>query len=721
MPAAAPAADPRHRPRARRRHRRRPRRPHRRLPARQGRPPAHGARGHRRRRRHQPDRRARRLALRHRRPPLLHQGAPRSRRSGTRSSPTRTSCSGPARAASTTRASSSTTRSSRSTPCAPSASIEAIRCGLSFLWVRVRPPKDQTTLEGYVVANYGWRLYGHFFKTYSEKVWAVPPSEISADWGAQRIKGMSLWTAVWEPVRAKLAGRRGKGQQVTSLIEEFQYPKYGPGMMWERCQELVEAQGSKVVFDAPVTRITPRRRAGPPSVARRAAPTYDADHVISSMPFTHLLRAMDPPVPAEVQQAADDLAFRDFLSVALVVPADKVAWTDNWIYIHAPEVKTMRVQNFGSWSPYMVKDGRNVLGLEYTVHEGDEWWTASDEELVEKGKAELEALGPHAGRRRRGRLRGADAEGVPGLRRGLPGQRRRAARLARGQHARTCTPSAATACTGTTTRTTRCTRPCSRSRTSSGPPTTSGTVNVEEEYHEEGDPPPGTKGTGRDAPILPKRPASHRVARGASSPPSRWRRPAGPGGLRARRGPRRPRVQRPVPLPPHGRGPGPGRRLPDLRRAHAALAAGLPVPALARLPGHQRRPDRRLPPQRGALHAGDPARPLVRPAVRERPGGAGGRRGRGGRSRASGCSPAPSSPSRSRPSRSCSWWAWSSGTRPASRSRVVLGAGDRLVGPHPRRGRAARPVVVVGWWPPGPVAAPRWRPSPWSRGGRPCW
>ena len=140
--------------------------------------------------------------------------------------------------------------------------VEAIRCGLSFLWVRVHPPKDQTTLEGYVAANYGWRLYGHFFKAYSTKVWAVPPSKISAEWGAQRIKGMTLWTAVWEPFRARFAGKRGKGQQVTSLIEEFQYPKHGPGMMWERCQTLVEGQGSKVVFEAPVTQDHPCRRTG---------------------------------------------------------------------------------------------------------------------------------------------------------------------------------------------------------------------------------------------------------------------------------------------------------------------------------------------------------------------------------------------------------------------------------------------------------------------------
>ena len=272
--------------------------------------------------------------------------------------------------------------------------VEAVRCGLSFLWVRVRPPKDQSTLEGYIVANYGWRLYGHLFKTYTEKVWATPASEISADWGAQRIKGMTLWSAVWEPLRARFAGARDRSKQVTSLIEQFQYPKFGPGMMWERCRDLVEAGGTKVIMQTPVTRIRHESGRAVAVVAETDGVTteYPADHVISSMPFPHVLKAMDPPVPAEVQAAADDLRFRDFLSVALVVPADKVPWTDNWIYIHAPEVKTMRVQNFGSWSPYMVSEGHNVLGLEYTVAEGDEWWTAGDDELIEKGKAELEAL-----------------------------------------------------------------------------------------------------------------------------------------------------------------------------------------------------------------------------------------------------------------------------------------------------------------------------------------
>jgi protoporphyrinogen oxidase len=273
--------------------------------------------------------------------------------------------------------------------------IEAFRCGLSFLWVRIHPPKDLSTLEGYIASNYGWRLYGHFFKTYSEKLWAIPASKIGADWGAQRIKGMTLWSAVWEPLRARFAGARKGSKQVTSLIGQFQYPKYGPGMMWERCRDLVEAGGTKVIMETPVTRIRHQAGRAVAVVAEKDGVTteYPADHVVSSMPFPLLLRAMDPPVPPEVQAAADGLAFRDFLSVALVVPAGKVPWTDNWIYIHAPEVKTLRVQNFGSWSPYMVSEGHNVLGLEYTVTEGDEWWTAPDDELIEKGKAELELLG----------------------------------------------------------------------------------------------------------------------------------------------------------------------------------------------------------------------------------------------------------------------------------------------------------------------------------------
>jgi protoporphyrinogen oxidase len=272
---------------------------------------------------------------------------------------------------------------------------EAFRCGLSFLWVRIRPPRDRTTLEGYIVSNYGWRLYRHFFKTYNEKVWGVSASEISADWGAQRIKGMSLWTAVWEPIRSSLAGaRRDKTRQVTSLIEEFQYPKLGPGMMWERCAEQVVAMGGTVRMETAAAAVHVEDGAAVAVTVASAGGTerIEASHVISSMPLTTLARIVDPPAPDEVLAAADELHYRDFLTVALVVPEER-GFPDNWIYIHSPDVKVGRIQNFGVWSPYLVKDGRTCLGMEYFVFEGDELWTSSDDDLVALATKELATIG----------------------------------------------------------------------------------------------------------------------------------------------------------------------------------------------------------------------------------------------------------------------------------------------------------------------------------------
>ena len=274
--------------------------------------------------------------------------------------------------------------------------IEAVRCVGSYVWARVHPPKDQTNLEGFYAARFGWRLYGIFFKTYTEKVWGVPVAEIEADWGAQRVKDLSLFRAVIEALKPKWIRRgRDTAHQVTSLIEEFNYPKYGPGMMWERAAELVTARGTKVVFDSTVSAIhhDEGQAVAVTATTDGAQTRYGCTHVVSSMPLGALVRAMDPPPPPGVLAAADGLTYRDFITVALVVSADRVDWDDNWIYIHAPEVKTMRIQNFGSWSPYLVKDGRNVLGLEYTVWEGEPAWTAPDGELIEQGKRELEQLG----------------------------------------------------------------------------------------------------------------------------------------------------------------------------------------------------------------------------------------------------------------------------------------------------------------------------------------
>jgi protoporphyrinogen oxidase len=218
---------------------------------------------------------------------------------------------------------------------------------------------------------------------------------MSADFGAQRSKGMSLMTAIVDAMTPKaIKARRAKGEQVTSLIESFNYPKYGPGQMWEKAAEIVTAAGSEIVFHAKVVKIRHRDAAAYEVVATVDGEerTYPCSHVISSMPFRSLIRALDPPVPEPVRAAAEGLTYRDFMTVALVVPVE-YSFPDNWIYIHDPAVKVGRIQNFGSWSPYLVKEGRTCLGLEFFVNEGDDMWTKSDEDLVEQGKRELQQLG----------------------------------------------------------------------------------------------------------------------------------------------------------------------------------------------------------------------------------------------------------------------------------------------------------------------------------------
>ena len=268
--------------------------------------------------------------------------------------------------------------------------IEAIRCVASYAWARVSPPKDQSTLEGWIVSRFGWRLYNHFFKTYNEKLWGVPVNKLPSDFAAQRIKNLSLWNAVVNGLMPKR-----KQKTITSLIEEFQYPKYGPGMMWERCRDLVVKMGCKIEMNTRVAQIKHTNGRATSVVARRKDGTeteYPASHVISSMPISQLLKAMEPTAPPEIFRAADDLHYRDFLTVALVVP-EKYSFPDNWIYVHSKDVQVGRIQNFGSWSPYLVKEGRTCLGLEFFVFEGDKTWNKPDAELIEQGKRELEILG----------------------------------------------------------------------------------------------------------------------------------------------------------------------------------------------------------------------------------------------------------------------------------------------------------------------------------------
>lgn len=269
--------------------------------------------------------------------------------------------------------------------------VESILCVLSYLKARLFPVKAPKSVEQWVTNQFGARLYGVFFKTYTEKVWGMPCSEISADWAAQRIKGLSLVSAVWNAIVPR---RKSREKVIKTLIESFRYPRKGPGMMWEACAARVRELGGtvrlgeKVVgcsYDGTWT-LTHVDAAG-------ARHTTVADHVISSAPLRELARGLTPPLPPSALEAAGRLKYRDFLTVVLILK-DRRLFDDNWIYIHDPSVRVGRIQNFKSWSPEMVPDpAMACFGLEYFCFEGDGLWTTSDAELIELGKRELEKIG----------------------------------------------------------------------------------------------------------------------------------------------------------------------------------------------------------------------------------------------------------------------------------------------------------------------------------------
>ena len=266
---------------------------------------------------------------------------------------------------------------------------EAFLCGLSYVAAHLRPPKDQTNYEGWLVARFGWRLYRTFFKSYTEKVWGVPVAEMPADFAAQRVKNLDLGKAIVNALSPK------KNQtEITTLIEEFRYPKFGPGMMWEVAREKVESGGGQVLMKTRVDtiHIEGGRATGVTLESGGQRRFQPASHVISSMPVAELVAALDPPPPAAVLTAGADLHYRDFLTVALVVP-EAAGFPDNWIYVQDPGVLVGRIQNFGQWSPYMVREGTTCLGLEYFVFEGDKLWETDDESLIAMATTELDLLG----------------------------------------------------------------------------------------------------------------------------------------------------------------------------------------------------------------------------------------------------------------------------------------------------------------------------------------
>ncbi len=265
---------------------------------------------------------------------------------------------------------------------------ESARIVISYAKWRVRPHRQEDSFEQWVQNRFGGRLYMHFFRSYTEKVWGIPPSSIRADWAAQRIKNLSLTKAV----RNALTG----ANDTASLIEEFQYPRLGPGQMWEMTADLIEENGGSVTRGMLATRVLrDGNRVTAVEVTDRGGDKQlvEADHVVNSMALTDLIDAFDPPPPEHVRKAAAKLKYRDFLIVTLILKrADP--FPDNWIYVHSPDVKVGRIQNFRAWSPDMLPDPDTAsIGMEYFCQEGDGLWTMDKADLRALATKELAQLG----------------------------------------------------------------------------------------------------------------------------------------------------------------------------------------------------------------------------------------------------------------------------------------------------------------------------------------
>jgi protoporphyrinogen oxidase len=261
--------------------------------------------------------------------------------------------------------------------------VEMVRCLASYAGAALRPAPEAQTFEDWVTARFGRRLFELFFKTYTEKVWGVPTSEIRAEWAAQRIKDLSM-------VEAARSALTGNQRQVRSLIEEFHYPRLGPGQMWEAMAAEIERLGGEVRLSAPVSGLVVEDGR---LAAVRAPEKVEARAVISSLPLRSVVAMLEPRAPPAIGAAAHGLRYRDFLTVALAIRGP-APFPDNWVYVHDSDVRVGRIQNFRAWSPWLVpREDRSCLGLEYFCFERDELWALGDEALIELATTELERLG----------------------------------------------------------------------------------------------------------------------------------------------------------------------------------------------------------------------------------------------------------------------------------------------------------------------------------------
>src|SRR5215217_5817204 len=263
--------------------------------------------------------------------------------------------------------------------------VELVRSGLSYVWAALKPKGKEENLEQWVSNRFGKRLYQHNVKAYTEKVWGVPTTELRAEWAAQRIKGLSFFSA------AKAAFFGNRGNKIKSLINEFHYPRFGPGQMWETMADEIIAAGGEVRLNAPVEKLEVRD--GRICAIEAGGDRIEPGEVISSLPLRATVGLAGAAADGAVQAAAQGLRYRDFLTVALVIDGEDL-FPDNWIYIHEPGVRVGRIQNYRSWSPWMVPDqSKACVGLEYFCFQGDDLWDMSDDGLVELAKDELAALG----------------------------------------------------------------------------------------------------------------------------------------------------------------------------------------------------------------------------------------------------------------------------------------------------------------------------------------
>jgi len=289
--------------------------------------------------------------------------------------------------------------------------VRTMRCGFSYLRTALLPKREEKTLEDFIINRFGRELYLTFFKSYTEKVWGVPCDQISAEWGAQRIKGLSLKGVVTHFLKKtfapKPAGDLAQKETQTSLIERFLYPKFGPGQLWEHAAEQVRAGGGEIHMGIRAERVVVEGNRvvaieGVNDAGGRVR--FEGDYFFSTMPVRDLVRAIaavdGQAVPAEVNEVSEGLIYRDFITVGLlarklaVKETDDAALKDNWIYIQEPEVTVGRLQIFNNWSPYLVQDNEKTwIGLEYFCYETDPLWKLSDDEMKRFAIEEITRIG----------------------------------------------------------------------------------------------------------------------------------------------------------------------------------------------------------------------------------------------------------------------------------------------------------------------------------------